>query len=230
MADQNSHRQSDAAYEQLRDLVIRAEIKPGVLLEEPALMELLGVGRTPLREALQRLAQEDLIRNVPRRGYFVTEISPADLFHVFEVRQNLEAMAAALAAERANDSHFAEFDRLLAEAREGIAADNQDLAWNLGLDERFHLLIASATDNPYLVRAITRHYGLSVRTLYLSRVPITLVKDEIENFDAVFGAIRARDPQRAEAAMRKHLEFNPLTIMVANTGDRRTPIGRGAAE
>ena len=70
-------------------------------------MRRLDAGRTPLREALQRLAQEDLIRNVPRRGYFVTDTSAADLFQVFEVRQSLEKLSARLAAERAGPDHLA---------------------------------------------------------------------------------------------------------------------------
>jgi DNA-binding FadR family transcriptional regulator len=64
-----------------------------------------------------------------------------------------------------------------------------------------------------LAATLTRFYGLSVRTLYLSKIPITLVKDEIANFVAVFEAIAAGDPDRAERAMRKHLEFDPMTIV-----------------
>ena len=66
-------RQSDAVYEELRRLIVRTDLPPGSPVEEGPLMKRLGAGRTPLREALQRLAQEDLIRNVPRRGYFVTD-------------------------------------------------------------------------------------------------------------------------------------------------------------
>jgi DNA-binding GntR family transcriptional regulator len=205
-------RQSDSAYDRLKQLIIRAELRPGAVIEEAAMMERLGVGRTPLREALQRLAQEDLIENVPRRGYFVTEITAADLYNVFEVRQHLEGLAARLAAKRARPVHLAEFEAMLVEARAGIADDNRDLDWNLGVDEWFHRIIGQATGNPYLVAAITRHYGLSVRTLYLSRVPITLVREEIENYENMHAALQAADPARAEAAMRQHLDFDPTAI------------------
>jgi DNA-binding FadR family transcriptional regulator len=94
-----------------------------------------------------------------------------------------------------------------------MAADNRDPAWNLDIDERFHGLISAASGNRTLAATLTRFYGLSVRTLYLSKTPITLVKDEIANFVAVFEAIAAGDPDRAERAMRKHLEFDPMTIV-----------------
>ena len=219
--ESSSQRQSDSAYERLKQLIIRAELRPGVVIEEATMMERLGVGRTPLREAIQRLAQEDLIENVPRRGYFVTEITAADLFNVFEVRQSLEALAAHLAAARIRPAQLAEFEAMLREARAGIAADNRDLDWNLGIDEWFHRIVGQATGNPYLVAAINRHYGLSVRTLYLSRVPITLIREEIENYENMHAALSAGDPARAEAAMRKHLDFDPTEVF------RNTP---GAAK
>ncbi len=216
-----TRRQSDSAYDRLKQLIIRAELLPGAVIEEAVMMDLLKVGRTPLREAMQRLAQEDLIENVPRRGYFVTEITAADLYLVFEVRQTLEAFAARLAAERARATHLAEFQTLLADAHSGIASDNRDLDWNLGVDEWFHRIIGQAAGNSHLVAAINRHYGLSVRTLYLSRVPITLIREEIENYETMYAALKAADPARAEAAMRKHLDFDPTAVFRNATAGNR---------
>lgn len=192
-------------------MVIRGALKPGALIEEAGEMERLGVGRTPLREALQRLAQEDLIEVVPRRGYFVTTISAAETVQIFEARLSMEIQAVRLAAERATPEAIAAQRALMDEARAGI--DSRDPAWNLEIDERFHGLIAQASGNRYLAATLTRFYGLSVRTLYLSRIPITLVKDEIGTFVAVFDAIAAGDPDRAEATMRRHLEFDPMTMI-----------------
>lgn len=224
---QTTQRQSDHAYDKLRQLIIRAELRPGAVIEEAAMMERLGVGRTPLREALQRLAQEDLIENVPRRGYFVNEITAADLFHVFEVRQSLEGFAARLAAERAQPTHLAEFEAMMVEARAGIADDNRDLDWNLRVDEWFHRIIVQATGNPHLQSAINRQYGLAVRTLYLSRVPITLIREEIENYELMYAALTAHDPDAAEAAMRKHLDFDPSAVF-RQSQRAATPIPAGS--
>jgi GntR family transcriptional regulator, rspAB operon transcriptional repressor len=206
-------RQSDAVYDELRRLIIRTELTPGSPIEEGALMKRLDAGRTPLREALQRLAQEDLIRNIPRRGYFVTDTSAAELFQVFEVRQSLEKLSARLAAERASPEHLEEYDRLLREARRGLAQDNEDMAWNLGIDEWFHQLLARAAGNAHLVGAINRYYALSVRVHYLSRLRLTMVSEEIDKYEAIFAALRRRDGAAAAAVMHEHLSFDPMTLI-----------------
>jgi DNA-binding GntR family transcriptional regulator len=206
-------RQSDAVYDELRRLIIRTELTPGAPIEESALMKRLGIGRTPLREALQRLAQEDLIRNVPRRGYFVTETSAADLLQVFEVRQSLEKLSARLAAERAGPAHLAEYERMLGEARLGVAQGNEDMAWNLAIDEWFHQLLARASGNAYLVGAINRYYALSVRVHYLSRLHLTMVREEIEKYEAIGSALGRRDGAAAAAVMHEHLSFDPMAFI-----------------
>jgi GntR family transcriptional regulator, rspAB operon transcriptional repressor len=206
-------RQSDAVYDELRRLIIRTELDPGAPIEEAALMKRLGVGRTPLREALQRLAQEDLIRNVPRRGYFVTETSAADLLQVFEVRQSLEKLSARLAAERAGPAHLAEYERMLGEARLGVTGGNEDMDWNLAIDEWFHQLLARASGNAYLVGAINRYYALSVRVHYLSRLHLTMVREEIEKYEAMGSALSRRDGAAAAAVMHEHLSFDPMAFM-----------------
>jgi DNA-binding GntR family transcriptional regulator len=205
-------RQSDAVYDELRRLIIRTDLTPGAPIEEAALMKRLGIGRTPLREALQRLAQEDLIRNVPRRGYFVTETSAADLLQVFEVRQSLEKLSARLAAERAGPAHLAEYERMLGEARLGVAAGNEDMDWNLAIDEWFHQLLARASGNAYLVGAINRYYALSVRVHYLSRLHLTMVREEIEKYEAMGSALGRRDGAAAAAVMHEHLSFDPMAF------------------
>jgi len=206
-------RQSDAVYDELRRLIIRTELTPGAPIEESTLMKRLGIGRTPLREALQRLAQEDLIRNVPRRGYFVTETSAADLLQVFEVRQSLEKLSARLAAERAGPAHLAEYERMLGEARLGVAQGNEDMAWNLAIDEWFHQLLARASGNAYLVGAINRYYALSVRVHYLSRLHLTMVREEIEKYEAIGSALARRDGAAAAAVMHEHLSFDPMAFI-----------------
>ena len=206
-------RQSDAVYDELRRLIIRTELTPGAPIEEAVLMKRLGVGRTPLREALQRLAQEDLIRNLPRRGYFVTDTSAADLLQVFEVRQSLETLSARLAAERAGPAHLAEYERMLGEARLGVAQGNEDMEWNLAIDEWFHQLLARASGNAYLVGAINRYYALSLRAHYRSRLHRTMVREEIEKYEAIGSALARRDGAAAAAVMHEHLSFDPMAFI-----------------
>jgi GntR family transcriptional repressor for pyruvate dehydrogenase complex len=137
----------------------------------------------------------------------------------------LEGLAARRAAERATEVHLKEFEQLLEEGQAGIDAGTEDLVWNIEIDERFHLLVARASGNPYLVRDIARHYALSVRVLYLSQMRLTLVRDEISAYRALYKALRQRDPQAAEAAMALHLGDSPLQL-ISNTPPAA---GRGEA-
>ena len=92
---------ADKAYYAIRDMIVSLQLRPGAVINERALIERLGIGRTPVREALRRLAQEQLVEVYPRRGMFVTTVEIRDLASLCEVRDVLESHAARLAAERA---------------------------------------------------------------------------------------------------------------------------------
>lgn len=205
-------RQSDAAYEGLRLAIIRTELAPGSAIDERGCMELLGVGRTPLREALLRLSQEDLVLSVPQRGYFVAGNSATDFFHLQEFRLHTEILAARMAAARITPRQMQALTALFEEARAGVAANYTDIDWHLSIDERMHQLVAQASGNHYLHQTLNRLFALSVRSLYLSQLPVTLIYDELSNFDAIHQALQARDPDAAEAAMRQHLNITTLSL------------------
>ncbi len=211
-------RQSDAAYQKLKELIIQGKLQPGSPIEEPLLMKELGIGRTPLREALQRLAQEDLIKNIPRRGYFVADISFTNLLHVFEVRQELEALAARLAAERITSQQAEELRQFLVEASQYV--DSEDIHLNLEIDHKLHRLVAQATGNPILQQILHRLYNLAIRALYVSNVHMTLIEEELPNYTAIVQAIIAGDVEGADRAMRNHLGLNPFEILQYETTHR----------
>src|SRR6266581_6364678 len=94
---------ADKAYHAIRGLIVSLELPPGAVIDERQLVEMLGIGRTPVREALRRLAQEQLVEVFPRRGMFVTGVDVRDLARISEVRAALEPEAARLAAGRATD-------------------------------------------------------------------------------------------------------------------------------
>src|SRR5579864_9717881 len=119
---------ADQAYIAIRDLIVSLELAPGAVLDERALIEQLGIGRTPVREALRRLAQEQLVEVFPRRGMFVTNVDVRDLARISEVREALEPEAARLAAERATEDERDE----LAALRDSIGGPGDLMA----LDER----------------------------------------------------------------------------------------------
>src|SRR5215813_3129361 len=127
--------QSELAYRRLLERIVSLEMPPGSVVNEARLREELKIGRTPIREALQRLARENLVRSVPHRGTFVTDVNITDLARITEVRVVLEGHAARLAAERCTASDRAAIEDLLAELRSVAIADQREL---MKLDQEIH--------------------------------------------------------------------------------------------
>lgn len=217
-------RKSDEAYAELRRRIMLAELPPNSLIDEKMLVEDLGVGRTPLREAVLRLEQEGLVVSMGRRGYVVAGATPADLMRGYELRRELECFTAGLAAARRTVEDLERFDVFLARIEAEIDAHDGDVIWQLAADEEFHRLIAQASDNHFAQRFLASLYGLSVRSLYVSQVPITFVKDEIETYHAVLNAIRMRDAAAARVAMAQHLTVSPIQATTEALAKRRKVI------
>ncbi|HUY96679.1 MAG TPA: GntR family transcriptional regulator [Verrucomicrobiae bacterium] len=209
-------RLSDQAYGHLRDLIVSLELEPGSLIAERETMAALGVGRTPLREALHRLAHDGLVEVVPRRGHFVSQVSLTDLTHVFELRQAIEGLSARLAARRATGSDRAALGALLRDARQLM--NEPDSAAHLELDRRFHGLVADASRNGYIREDVERLFALSVRIQRLSGVPITTIEHELTNYEGVVSAIDDGDPDSAESWMCRHLDPSDPDLHLRHTG------------
>lgn len=217
-----SKRKSDEAYAELRSRIMMAILPPNTVLDEKRLTEDLNIGRTPLREAVLRLEQEGLVVSMRRRGYMVASATPADLMRAYELRRELECFTAGLAAERRSADDLLKFDAFLARMEAEMAAHVEDVHWQLAADEEFHRIIAEASDNRFAQQYLSFLFGLSVRSLYVSRVPVTLVQDEIDNYRSVLTAIRMRDVAAASAAMGRHLTINPMQAMADSlSGSRR---------
>ncbi|MEZ5796478.1 MAG: GntR family transcriptional regulator [Paracoccaceae bacterium] len=217
-----SKRKSDEAYGELRRRIMMAELPPNALLDERRLTEDLGVGRTPLREAVLRLEQEGLVTSMGRRGYVVASATPADLMRAYELRRELECLTAALAADRRNAADLARFDAFLTRIETEMPTHEDDVSWQLAADEEFHRIVAEASDNRFARQYLDFLFGLSVRSLYVARVPVTLVRDEIDTYRSVLTAIRMRDAAAARAAMQQHLTINPMqAIADSMAGTRR---------
>src|SRR4030088_3327024 len=105
--------QSEEAYLQIRERIVSLDMPPGSVVNESRLRAELNIGRTPIREALQRLARENLVRSIPHRGTFVTDINITDLARITEVRVVLESHAARLAAARISAAERTAFGELL---------------------------------------------------------------------------------------------------------------------
>jgi DNA-binding GntR family transcriptional regulator len=193
---------ADRAYYAIRELIVTLELPPGVVVREPELTERLGIGRTPVREALRRLAQERLVEVFPRRGMFVTKVDVRDLTRLCEVRVALEPEAARLAAERATQADLAELRALLAELDGGRSHEPRAL---IDLDERIHRAIYHASHNPFLAETLEGYYAHALR-IWMVALARTNIGAAVGGHHTVLDAVVRGDGARAARLMREHVE------------------------
>jgi DNA-binding GntR family transcriptional regulator len=155
---------TDQAYRLLEERIVTLQIPPGEFLSEYALAVQLGLGRTPIREALQRLAREGLVVVLPRRGILVSEADPKEQLLVLEVRREVERLLSRAAASRATKEQRARF-REIAAGMDQASRSNDDIAF-MRLDRDLNLLIVEAAHNQYAARAMRLLQGLSRRFWY----------------------------------------------------------------
>jgi len=193
----------DRAYQQLRSLIVSLKLEPGSTVDELSLSKRLGLGRTPIREALLRLAEENLVIIIPRKGTRIAPIDLAELKEVEDLRWNLEALAARWTAVRISDAELQQLETLVTKAEAGEFAGIAD--WDVEVDRQFHRLIAEATHNRYLARTLAHLYNLSVRLLYVSRVQMATVTEEVYDYRRIIEALHKRDPEAAVKGIKAHL-------------------------
>jgi DNA-binding GntR family transcriptional regulator len=189
---------ADRAYLAIRGLIVSLELPPEAVIDERALMQRLGLGRTPVREALRRLAHEQLVEVFPRRGMFVTGVDVRDLARISEVREALEPEAARLAAERATEEERDELIDLSNEIGTGV-----DL---MGLDERVHRAIYKAAHNDLLEKTLSEYYVLALRIWMIALGRAEDFEEAVEAHRDVLLAIGLGNGRRAADLMRAHVE------------------------
>lgn len=206
---------AERAYEELRDRIVTLRLAPGTVLREDELMRELEIGRTPLREAVKRLALENLVAVQPRSGTYVTSVDAADIVHISEVRAELEGQAAELAARRIDGPARERAEALLARVRELERTADADAL--MRLDEEIHRVAWEGARNPYLLDTLERYYALSLRVWYvvLDRVPG--LGGAVFDHARLLEAILDRDPSTARALMREHVIAFEREIMAAFT-------------
>jgi DNA-binding GntR family transcriptional regulator len=195
-------RLSDKAYHLIRHKIITLELPPLSAIDEHTLMQDLQLGRTPIREALQRLAAEDLVLLAPRRGMFVADISITDLQKIFEARMVLEGFCARLAAQRATPDQLKEMDAMIQELEQVPDGDSKAL---MAIDERFHELLYEAADNEFIADTLRRLHALSFRLWHLVLDRLGDVRSAMEQHIAIAEALKARDEIHAETLLQRHI-------------------------
>lgn len=193
----------DQVAQQLRDLIFGGELSPGAFVDETLLCEQLAVSRTPLREALKVLTAEGLIRHEPRRGCFVNQVSEQDLDEIFPVIALLEGRCAFEATQQATDADIATLDVLHHQLEDSAAQGliPQYYAANYAI----HEAIIAMAGNKWLAQVIgDLRKILKLARLQQLNAPGRLSQSLNEHM-VIFAALKARDAEGADAAMRNHL-------------------------
>ena len=155
---------TDRAYRLIEELIVTLALPPETILSEQSLAQRLGIGRTPIREALQRLARDGLVVILPRRGILVSQINLKTQMRLLEVRRELERLMARGAAERATPEEIAKFSAIARDMR--AASDQADDMTFMRLDRALNELVSQAARNEFAARAMGLMHGLSRRFWY----------------------------------------------------------------
>ena len=193
---------ADRAYAALRDRIVQLRIAPGAPINEDELGRELDMGRTPVREAIKRLALENLVTVFPRRGTFASEINITDLAHISDVRQQLEGHAAYRAAQRLTTAGRAELDELLRRIAAPDQAPRDEL---MALDAEIHRFVHRASANPYLEETLGRYFNLSLRIWYLVLDRLPHLTERVREHRPLLEAVRDGDADRARAIAAEHV-------------------------
>lgn len=210
----------DKAEGTLRGLILSGDLAPGERLGEVELAEVLGMSRTPVREALRRLSSQGLVEVEAHKGARVTASSGRELDQVFVLRAHLEGMAAAAAARRADEAQVEQLDRVARElAAAALPLETQDLSRVTELNSAFHAGLLAIAGSSTLSGALS---GLLHRTV-LNRTQHSFdeaaMRRSVQHHLEIVAALRARDPDWAESVMHSHL----LSARASLLGPRTDP-------
>jgi DNA-binding GntR family transcriptional regulator len=208
---------AEKAYQMLVTQITRLELAPGSVLAERTLIEDLRIGRTPIREALQRLAIEGLVEHLPNRGMFVADITAGSVQQIYEFRSLLDGYAAWLAATRADDRQIQELRHLHKELVRATEDDHIDRY--VAHDRRFYKVLAAAARNAFVAEAVPRIFNLHLRLWFFISKQIggwhSIAASHEEMTRDVVEALAKRDSDAARRAMeiyiaRRHVDIKAI--------------------
>ncbi|MQT15389.1 GntR family transcriptional regulator [Segnochrobactrum spirostomi] len=196
---------SERAYQVIRKMLVEFKLRPEERINEVQLSRTLGVSRTPIREALNRLASEGFVSLTPNRGFFVRSLSTEGLLDLYELRSIIECAAFRLMCERASDEQIAQLHAYWAAIEDGYRDQPPDLI--LAEDEGFHLLIAELSGNPELVAQLGQ---INARIRFIRRIQIehrTHDPAQVAAHAAIVDAAVRRDIHGGVELLRNHIEL-----------------------
>jgi DNA-binding GntR family transcriptional regulator len=202
----------EEAYEKLRVRIITNRVAPGEILKEKDLMAQLAIGRSPLREILFKLQEENLIKPLPRLGYMVTTLDIFEVRELVELRRELEGYAGYLAAQRITTAQLENLRTMMREA-ETETAETKDVS-NITeyFDTRFHSLLYQAAGNQKLVKVLQDLHIVMLRIWFHVGLGAIGFAHQAQNLYQVMAALEQRDPANARTAMEDHVDIYAAQI------------------
>lgn len=209
----------DKMFQALRADIIAQRLKPGQAIREDELAQSFGVSRTPIREILRRLEQEDLVKVIPNRGVFVSELTAKDIAEVLEIRTALETAAARSAATKLTEHHLMELKDIRKQL--DVAVDLQDSIVSFEADSRLHNLILVAAGNRRAHRIINNLMGQIHRIRFISGHKPGRISTTVNEHKRIVAALLNMDPLKAEEAMRIHLVSTWEILLPSSEMDKK---------
>jgi len=201
---------AERAYEALKHQIITCVLRPGEYLNESQLCERLGIGRTPVHQAIGQLHQERFLDLIPRKGVIVRPISLDEYFNLDEARLLLEVGAIRLAAQRITPQEISELEAIHGQ---DVAARRAGNIEQLLLSDRdFHFVLADSTRNPVLAGMLKAAYERSLRVWFVSSRNLSISSSNDEH-ERILDALRRRDSAAAAEVMREHVLSSRLHTM-----------------
>ena len=201
--DKSTKSLEEQVYAALEDEILSGAIKPGDSLTELALVSRLGVSRTPIRGAIQRLSDEGLVDAIPNKGAVVVGVGERDLIDIYSIRMRLEGLAASIAAERMGEDDIKRLEESVELAEFYIKkADAEHLK---ELDSEFHNIIYGASGNRLLGKILSNLHKTIKRYRKMSLSAQDRLIKSVEEHREILAAIKARDGALADELTSKHV-------------------------
>lgn len=196
---QKNHTLKEKAYRIIKAKIARCELAPGEVLNEKALIEEIGASRTPIREALSRIEQENLVRIIPKRGVFIQEITMTDISEIYQIREVLDPFITELATPNVPENELLKYQQLFSQVAD------LDYLESVEIDDKFHNFILKSCNNSYLVQMMNNIYVQNQRIRVLSARLNNRVNVSANEHLDIISKLLLRDANKAAEAMRIHI-------------------------
>jgi DNA-binding GntR family transcriptional regulator len=197
-------RESDRIETELRQMILSMELAPGLSVSEAWLQKKFGWGRTPMREAFQRLAEQSLLQITPRHGVVIAGLNIFAFTELMDAMSMVIGPSAALACRRISDQELLDLEENVRQA--GLADEKRDFTAVSSLDYQFHRILADCTGNRYLSRYLDHLHTIAIRFNFTAWKRDGSAKISLSEHCRIIESLRKRDPMQAKGVMLEHIE------------------------